>query len=113
MSARSTRLDFAYYKGLCPNELIKDYPVPQNESESYWKPKLKNYGSVIKKSSWGPVKVFNIICQHPDCKGTNGWLNRVCAFKWKQTHHEKKHSKLDPVSVKVLSYWTHESTETG
>ncbi len=112
MSSNSTRLNVDYYTNQCQYKLIKDYPVSQNESELYWKSKLSKYGGVMKKSSCGPVKAFNIICQHPKCKG-KGWLNRVCTYKWKVTHHDKQHGKETPVSVKVLSYWTHQKTPNG
>eukprot|EP01084_Bolivina_argentea_P084734 153200_1 len=106
MSTKPKRLDVKYYKRLCPHKLIKDYPVSQNDSESYWKSKMKKYGSVIKESSWTPVKMFNIICQHPECKSNKGWLNRRSAVKWKSAHHDPKHGKETSVSIKVLSYWT-------
>ena len=90
----------------CKYGIHELHPVSAIEMKSFWKGNKGIFNKQIKKQSFKPSFIYNVICQHDDCIQTKGWKHRVNFKNFKCSHWKQKHSNCNNVKYKVVSYWS-------
>eukprot|EP01084_Bolivina_argentea_P311553 539320_1 len=94
-----------------PYDLITNYVVSHSEMCIKW-PRMFNTLSTKPKTKLRNELLYNVVCQHSDCKPISSWKKRYNLLQFKSSHWATKHTKDVNVKAKIVSFWSTNAQQT-
>ena len=96
-----TQPNAAELKASCHNGLITNHPVPPDHMQKQW-PRMKRDRTL--KTAIRDSNIYNVVCDHTDCRDQQKWADRVQFGSFKKAHWIPQHGDLLRVQIPNKSH---------